>query len=200
MVCWPLDPMTDVTRMLSPPPAAIPNAAAQLLPLVYAELRRLAAQAARVGAAGPDAAGNRPGTQRPTCGWPAPRATTTPAGSTGVAAAILRRSRRGDAANPHRGRAGGAIRSSAGCGRARESLDALDIAAPAESQMTCWSSTQHWRGSTAADPQAAQLVKLRYFAGLTIPQAAEMLDISPRKADFIWSFARAWLRRDIDGG
>jgi RNA polymerase sigma factor (TIGR02999 family) len=50
------------------------------------------------------------------------------------------------------------------------------------------------------DAQAAQLVKLRYFAGLTIPQAAEVMDISPRKADFVWSFARAWLRRELSGG
>jgi len=49
------------------------------------------------------------------------------------------------------------------------------------------------------DPQSVELVKLRYFAGLTIPQAAEMLSISPRKADFLWSFARAWLRRELDG-
>jgi DNA-directed RNA polymerase specialized sigma24 family protein len=42
------------------------------------------------------------------------------------------------------------------------------------------------------------LVKLRYFAGLTIPQVAEILGVSPRKADFIWSFARAWLRREIE--
>jgi DNA-directed RNA polymerase specialized sigma24 family protein len=41
------------------------------------------------------------------------------------------------------------------------------------------------------DAPSAELVKLRYFAGLTIPQAAEILGVSPRKADFIWSFARA---------
>jgi RNA polymerase sigma factor (TIGR02999 family) len=49
------------------------------------------------------------------------------------------------------------------------------------------------------DPLSADLVKLRYFAGLTIPQAAESLGISPRKADFLWSFARAWLKQEIDG-
>jgi hypothetical protein len=46
---------------------------------------------------------------------------------------------------------------------------------------------------------AAGLVKLRYFVGLTIPQAAEMLGVSTRKADFLWSFARAWLRQEIEG-
>ena len=49
------------------------------------------------------------------------------------------------------------------------------------------------------DNQAAELIKLRYFAGLTIPQAAEVLGVSPRKADLLWSFARAWLRREIEG-
>ena len=50
---------------------------------------------------------------------------------------------------------------------------------------------------TKEDGQSAQLVKLRYFAGLTIPEAAEVLGISPRKADSLWSFARAWLRREM---
>ena len=45
----------------------------------------------------------------------------------------------------------------------------------------------------AADPQAAELVKLRFFAGLTGDQAAEVLGISPRSADLVWSYARAWL-------
>jgi RNA polymerase sigma factor (TIGR02999 family) len=49
-----------------------------------------------------------------------------------------------------------------------------------------------------ADAQSAELVKLRYFAGLTIPQAAEALGISPRKADSIWAYARAWLRQEIE--
>lgn len=51
----------------------------------------------------------------------------------------------------------------------------------------------------AHDAQAAELVKLRYFAGLTIPQSAEMIGVSPRKADMLWAFARAWLRREIEG-
>jgi RNA polymerase sigma factor (TIGR02999 family) len=49
------------------------------------------------------------------------------------------------------------------------------------------------------DPQSAELVKLRYFAGLTIPQAAQVLGVSPRKADLIWSFARVWLQRELEG-
>jgi RNA polymerase sigma factor (TIGR02999 family) len=51
----------------------------------------------------------------------------------------------------------------------------------------------------AADPQAAELVQLRYFAGLSIPEAAEALGVSQRSADRIWSYARAWLFRRISG-
>jgi RNA polymerase sigma factor (TIGR02999 family) len=49
------------------------------------------------------------------------------------------------------------------------------------------------------DAQAAELVKLRYFAGLTVKEAAEFLGISPRNADFVWAFARAWLFRKLTG-
>ena len=47
------------------------------------------------------------------------------------------------------------------------------------------------------DPRAAELVKLRYFAGLTIPQAAEVLGVSPRTADLSWAYARAWLKTEL---
>ena len=49
----------------------------------------------------------------------------------------------------------------------------------------------------ALDSVAARLVKLRFFAGLTGKQAAAILEISPRKADQLWAFARAWLRDDL---
>jgi RNA polymerase sigma factor (TIGR02999 family) len=49
----------------------------------------------------------------------------------------------------------------------------------------------------SVDAQAAQLVKYRYFAGLTIPETAEILGISPRSADRLWSFARAWLHQEM---
>ncbi len=51
----------------------------------------------------------------------------------------------------------------------------------------------------AVDAQAVELVNLRYFVGLSIPEAAEMLGISPRTADRVWAFARAWLRCEIAG-
>ena len=51
----------------------------------------------------------------------------------------------------------------------------------------------------STDAQAAELVKLHYFAGLTIEQAAAVLGVSPRKAYTIWSYARAWLFRCLEG-
>jgi RNA polymerase sigma factor (TIGR02999 family) len=50
---------------------------------------------------------------------------------------------------------------------------------------------------TATEPQVAELVKLRYFAGLSIPQAAATLGISPRTADAWWAYARAWLLGEL---
>jgi DNA-directed RNA polymerase specialized sigma24 family protein len=44
------------------------------------------------------------------------------------------------------------------------------------------------------DPTAAELVKLRYFAGFTIREAANALGLAPRTADALWAYARAWLR------
>lgn len=50
----------------------------------------------------------------------------------------------------------------------------------------------------AEDLACAELVKLRYFVGMSLAQAAEILDISPRKADLMWAFARSWLRREME--
>jgi RNA polymerase sigma factor (TIGR02999 family) len=49
-------------------------------------------------------------------------------------------------------------------------------------------------------PEKAELVRLRYFAGLTADQAADALGISPSTADRHWAYARAWLRRAMDPG
>ena len=50
------------------------------------------------------------------------------------------------------------------------------------------------------DKQAAELVQLRYFGGLPIREVAEILGIAPRTADRLWAFARAWLHEEIAGG
>ena len=51
-----------------------------------------------------------------------------------------------------------------------------------------------------ANPQAAELIKFRYFAGFTSAEAASLLGVSPRKANQIWAYARAWLREELGHG
>ena len=49
------------------------------------------------------------------------------------------------------------------------------------------------------NPQAAGIVRLRYFVGMTVPEIAGALDLAPRTVDRLWAFARAWLKRSIRG-
>jgi DNA-directed RNA polymerase specialized sigma24 family protein len=49
-------------------------------------------------------------------------------------------------------------------------------------------------------PRKAELVKLRYFLGCTIPEAAELLGVAPATAEEDWTFAKAWLRRRLQPG
>lgn len=50
----------------------------------------------------------------------------------------------------------------------------------------------------AADPTVAALVRLRYFAGMTIPEAATALGVAPRTANHYWAYARAWLMEELE--
>ena len=85
-----------------------------------------------------------------------------------------------------------------GGGRARLDLDQF-AAATSERLDDVLDIDAALAGLADADPQAAELVKLRYFAGLSIPQAAAALGVSPRSADFLWAYARAWLLRSLGG-
>ena len=49
------------------------------------------------------------------------------------------------------------------------------------------------------EPRAAEVVKLRYFAGLAVPEVARLLGIAPRTADRLWAYARAWLHQELGG-
>jgi DNA-directed RNA polymerase specialized sigma24 family protein len=57
---------------------------------------------------------------------------------------------------------------------------------------------KHWINS--AKPIRNELVKLRYFAGFTNVEAAKLLGISPRKAQQVWAYARAWLQEELSDG
>ena len=184
--------MTNVTQILGRIQSGDPSAAEQLLPLLYDELRRLAVQ---------KLAEERPGqTLQATAlvheayirlvdvdkaqHW------NSRGHFFGAAAEAMRRILVENARRRKRSKHGG--------DRGREALDPSQIVAPEVSE-DLLALDEALDRLAEHDPQSAELVKLRYFAGLTIPQAAEILGVSPRKADFIWSFARAWLRREMEG-
>ncbi len=184
--------MSEVTRILSAIEQGDAHAAEQLLPLVYDELRRLAAQ---------KLAQERPG--------------QTLQATALVHEAYLRlvdveKARHWNSRGHFFAAAAEAMRRilveharrratlKRGGFRAREQLDEENlIAPPVPDELLALD--EALSQLAAADPQAAQLVKLRYFAGFTVKQAAEALGISPRTADFVWAFARAWLLRKLEG-
>ena len=183
--------MTKVTELLSEIDAGDPGAAERLLPLVYDELRRLAAakltheqpgqtlqatalvHEAYLRLVKDDATGNWNG-----------RGHFFAAAAEAMRRILIENARRRDR-KKHGGEFQQADLLLAGVAAPDDPNDLLGLNEALERL------TQH-------DPQSGELVKLRYFAGLTIPQAAEILGVSPRKADFLWSFARAWLRREIE--
>jgi RNA polymerase sigma factor (TIGR02999 family) len=107
-----------------------------------------------------------------------------------AAAEAMRRILIDNARRKHRSKRGG--------DHVRLDLDAVEVAAP-EACDDLLALDEALNLLAAHDAQAAELVKLRYFAGLTIKQAAEVLGISPRSADFLWVYARAWLLKTIQG-
>jgi RNA polymerase sigma factor (TIGR02999 family) len=184
--------MPDVTQVLSRIESGDPNAAEQLLPLVYDELRKLAAQ---------KLAHERPGQTLQATGL-VHEAYVRLVGNAddiewsnrghffGAAAEAMRRILIENARRKGRIRHGGELK--------RAELSPEEVGAVDKSQELLELNDALDR-LAEEDSQSAELVKLRYFAGLTIPQAAEVLGVSPRKADFLWSFARAWLKRQMGG-
>jgi RNA polymerase sigma factor (TIGR02999 family) len=82
--------------------------------------------------------------------------------------------------------------------RVRRPLDEADLPAP-EPREDLLALDEALTQLADADPAAAELVQLRYFGGLAVPRAAESLGISPRTADRLWAYARAWLYQKIEG-
>ena len=76
--------------------------------------------------------------------------------------------------------------------------DAVDIAVPIENEDELLAVHEALDALSAHDTRKAELVKLRYFVGLTIDEAAEVLGISAPTAKRDWTYARAWLYRTIE--
>jgi RNA polymerase sigma factor (TIGR02999 family) len=184
-------PMNDVTRILSGIEQGDPHAAEQLLPLVYDELRKLAAQ---------KLAQERPGqTLQATAlvheaylrllGPVQPRLYRDRRHFFAAAASAMRRILIDQARRKQTEKHGG--------DRPRQQL--ADLAAPqADDQLLALN--EALEQLAIEDPNKARLVELRYFAGLTSDQAAEVLGISPSTADRHWTYARAWLQTAVRGG
>ncbi len=184
--------MNDVTRILSAIEQGDAGAADQLLPLVYDELRKLAAQ---------NLAGERPGqTLQATAlvheaylrlvgngaaqGWSG-RGHFFAAAATAMRRILIERARRKQ-------------RQIHGGGRTRRALHPYIAAAPEPNEDLLALDAALAR-LAERDPVKARLVELRYFAGLTGEEAAKILGISARTADRYWVYSRAWLRRDMEG-
>lgn len=185
--------MREITHILSAIEQGDPQAADRLLPLVYAELRKLAA--VRL-------AKEKPGQTleatalvheaylRLVGGASEPRWDSRGHFFAAAAEAMRRilvdRARR-KLARKHGG------------DRMRLDLDHVSLAAP-EIGEDLLALNEALEKLAKEEPLKAELIKLRHFAGLTMDQAAECLNISPASADRYWAYARAWLHAEITRG
>ncbi|HSU52437.1 MAG TPA: sigma-70 family RNA polymerase sigma factor [Candidatus Dormibacteraeota bacterium] len=184
--------MSDVTAILSAIDQGDPKAANELLPLVYQELRKLAA--AKMASEIP---GN---TLQPTAlvheaylrlvGDPGKKWDGR-AHFFGAAAEAMRRILIDSARRKHAVRHGGDVQ--------RVDIEGLEIAGgtPPEELIEVNEALEKF---STQDPQKAELVKLRYFAGMTIEEAADVMSISPATAKRWWTFSRAWLYQEMGRG
>src|SRR5437763_920690 len=182
--------MSEVTRILTAIEQGDPSGAEQLLPLVYDGLRRLAAE---------KLAQEKPGqTLQATAlvheaylrlvdveksqHW------NSRGHFFAAAAEAMRRILVEQARRKHRSKHGGDHR--------RVDLDEAVPIAPASAD-NLLDLDEALTRLEATDPTAASLVKLRYFSGLTMAQAAEALGMSLRSAERNWTYARTWLHREL---
>jgi RNA polymerase sigma factor (TIGR02999 family) len=183
--------MNDVTRILSAIDQGDPKASEQLLPLVYDELRKLAAQ--KLGH-------EKPGqTLEPTAlvheaylrlvGDEEEPVWDSRGHFFAAAAEAMRRILVENARHKGSRKRGG--------DRERVELDVDRLAAP-ELREDLVALDEALNHLAAADSEAARLVELRYFAGLTLAEAANVLAISPRTVDRLWAYARAWLHKALE--
>ena len=181
--------MNDVTRILSAVAHGDPTAAEQLLPLVYDELRKLAArrlarekpgQALSATALVHEAYLRLVGSQDP--GWNG-RGHFFAAAAEAMRRILVERARR----KRRRKHAGG---------RSRQDSNLDDLAGP-ETRDPLEVLAVHEALDQLAEkaPRKAELVKLRYFVGCTMAEAAQVLGIAQTTAEEDWTYSKAWLRR-----
>ena len=185
--------MSDVTRILSQIESGDPAAADQLLPLVYEELRKLAAvrlaqekpgQTLQATALVHDAYLRLVDVQQ-VQHWDS-RGHFFAAAAEAMRRILVDQSRRRQAAK----RGGGAVRqslheSAIAAGRPADELLAVDDVLDRLAEI---------------DPVAANLVKLRFFVGLNMSECAALLGISVRSAHDVWAYARSWLHKKLGDG
>src|SRR6516225_6827504 len=185
--------MTDVTQILDAIEQGDPQAAEQLLPLVYEELRKLAAQKLAREKPGQtleatalvhEAYLRLVGTGEKSC-WDNRRHFFA------AAAEAMRRILVDNARRKQTDRHGG--------GRQRRNLDAEALVAP-EPDVDLLALDAALHRLAEQDPLKAKLVELRYFAGLTGDEAAAALGMSASSTDRLWVYTRAWLRRELGFG
>jgi RNA polymerase sigma factor (TIGR02999 family) len=185
--------MSEVTRILSAIEQGDPSAAEQLLPLVYDELRQLAAaklaqekpgQTLEATALVHEAYLRLVGTGEE-ARWDNRRHFFAAAAE--AMRRILVENARRKQAHKHGG------------DRQRRDLDAEALAAP-EANLDLLALDAALHRLAEHDPLKARLVELRYFAGLTGDQAAAVLGLSPSSLDRQWVYTRAWLRRELGFG
>ena len=183
--------MSEFTEIMRSLEAGDPQAPDKLLPLVYGELRKLAAA---------HLASEQPGqTLQPTAlvheaylrlvGGANPEQWNSRGHFFAAAAVAIRRILIDNARRKRSLKRGG--------GLVRRELEEFPPCLP-EPQEDLLALDDALQKLATAHPQAAELVQLLYFAGLTLPQAAQALEISPRTAGRLWAYARAWLRREVE--
>jgi RNA polymerase sigma factor (TIGR02999 family) len=184
--------MSDVTQILSAIEQGDPHAARQLLPLVYDELRRLAARRLRSEAPGQtlqatalvhEAYLRLVGTGQEQ-NWDS-RGHFFAAAAEAMRRILVDRVRRKRSVKH-------------GGGHVREEFDEVRLAAP-EPVEDLLALDEALDRLATRDPVKAELVKLRYFAGMTIEEAARALGISNATAKRYWTYTRAWLYQEIAG-
>jgi RNA polymerase sigma factor (TIGR02999 family) len=185
--------MSDVTRILSAIDRGEPQAADELLPLVYEELRKLAAQklvlekpgqtlqaTALVHEAYVRLVGKENGQQWDSRGH-----------FFAAAAEVMRRILVENARRKRSRKYGGDL--------VRRELNEVELASPDPTEDVL-ALDEALVKLAEIHPLKCELVKLRYFAGLTVDEAAAALGISPATADRHWAYARAWLHQEITRG